>query len=98
MFEIAQKIFKSQFNDIRIEKGLISEGVNVASDLVKKGTEIIVTRGATAVAIKRSNLEVIVVEIPITCFDIIRAIEKAPCGALSKIKPSEFSNIKTMGQ
>lgn len=77
MFETAQKIFKNQFNDIHIEKGLISEGVNVAYDLVKKGTEIIITRGATAVAIRRSKLEVIIVEIPITGFDIIRAIEKA---------------------
>ncbi len=77
MLKRVQKLYKAYHGDIHIEKGLLNEGVHVASSLVAKGTEIIITRGGTAVAIKDAKLQVTLVEIPVTGFDIIRAVEKA---------------------
>ncbi len=65
--------------DIDFAVGLLSEGVRVVSSLVSRGTEIVISRGGTASAIRDSGQDVIVVDIPVTGFDIIRAIEKAKC-------------------
>lgn len=77
MFERAHELFQAQHSDIHIEKGLLSEGVAIASVLIAKGAEIIITRGGTASALKNAGLEATIVEIPITGFDIIRTLEKA---------------------
>lgn len=77
MLDRARNLFQSQQIDIQIKKGLLSEGVAVARSLIANGTEIIITRGGTASAIRNAGLEVIIVQIPITGFDIIRTVEKA---------------------
>lgn len=77
MFKRAKSAFKSCHSDIDMELGLLSEGVAKAASLVANGTEIIITRGGTASAIKKSHLPVTIVEVPITGFDIIRTVEKA---------------------
>ncbi len=77
MFERARELFRTQHRDIHIEKGLLSEGVVIASALIAQGTEIIITRGGTATALRNAGLEATIVEIPITGFDIVRTIEKA---------------------
>lgn len=77
MLERARTLLENQHSDIQTIKGLLSEGVKLAASLVAKGTEIIITRGGTASAIRNSPLEVVVVEIPITGFDIIRTVERA---------------------
>lgn len=77
MLEIARTAFKDSHNDIYLEQGLLSEGVKKAASLVSVGTEIIITRGGTASAIKKAKLPVTIVEVPITGFDIIRTVEKA---------------------
>lgn len=48
-----------------------------AAKLVKEGYEIIIARAGTAAQIKLSGLNVTVVELPVTSFDIIRAITAA---------------------
>ena len=63
--------------DIRIEQGLLSAGVRRAQELAAQGTEIIISRGGTAAAIKEAIPDLIVVEVPITGFDILRAVEAA---------------------
>lgn len=63
--------------DIRIEKGLLSAGVRRAQELACQGVEIIISRGGTASAIKNSIPDLIVVEVPITGFDILRAVQSA---------------------
>lgn len=77
MHERVRKLYKTYHHDIIIEKGLLNEGVTVASTLAAKGTEIVITRGGTADAIKNAEVNVTIVEIPVTGFDIIRTIEKA---------------------
>ena len=77
MYERARELFQKRHKSILIENGLLSQGVAIAADLVAKGTEIIITRGGTATALRNAGLAVTIVEIPITGFDIIRTVEKA---------------------
>ncbi len=50
---------------------------NSAAKLIEQGYEIIIARAGTADQIKNSGLNVTVVELPVTSFDIIRAINAA---------------------
>lgn len=77
MLERARKVLKVQYPDIAIYKGLLSEGVSLAGQLATAGTDIIITRGGTATAIKTAGIAAVIVEIPITGFDIIRCVERA---------------------
>ena len=77
LLEQARAALTEGCEDIQFETGLLSEGVRVVAKLAAAGTEIVISRGGTASAIRQSGLEVIVVEIPITGFDVIRAVEKA---------------------
>ena len=77
MRRIARAVLAGTHPDIEIRHGLLSEGVAVARQLVAAGTEIIITRGGTADAIRAAGLAVSIVELPITGFDLIRAAEKA---------------------
>ena len=63
--------------DIHIEQGLLSAGVLRAHELARQGTEIIITRGGTASGIKEALPDMIVVDIPITGFDILRTVDTA---------------------
>ncbi len=69
--------FQGEHQDIRIEIGLMEEGVRQAAKLVKEGYEIIISRGKTAFMIKESNPEYSVVDIPFTVLDIFQTIERA---------------------
>ena len=77
MQRVAKAALAGTHADIEIRLGLLSEGVSVARQLAEAGTEIIITRGGTAAAIRDSGLAVSVVEVPITGFDLIRAAEQA---------------------
>ena len=77
IFATAQATLSSRHPDIRIEKGLLSAGVVRARELAGQGVEIIITRGGTASAIKEALPDMIVVDIPITGFDVLRTVEEA---------------------
>ena len=77
LLEKAKAALINNHNDIPVYKGLLSEGVVVASSLLEQGTEIIITRGGTASAIRNAAIPVTVVEVPITGFDILRCVEQA---------------------
>lgn len=62
--------------NIIIATGDLSEGVELAKAFKEQGVEVIISRGGTATAIKAS-VDIPVIEIVISGFDIIRAIAKA---------------------
>lgn len=69
--------FQGKHQDIRIEIGLLEEGVSQAMKLAAEGVEIFISRGRTADMIKIANPEWSVVDIPFTVLDIFQTIEKA---------------------
>ncbi len=77
IFATATATLSENHPDIRIEQGLLSAGVVRARELARQGVEIIITRGGTASEIKKALPDMIVVEVSITGFDILRTIDEA---------------------
>jgi PAS domain S-box-containing protein len=69
--------FQDKHSDIRIEVGLMEEGILQAAKLAKQGFEIFISRGRTAFLIKEANPEWSVVPIPFTVLDVFQTIERA---------------------
>ncbi len=69
--------FQGKHQDIRIEIGLMKEGVRQAAKLAEEGFEIFISRGRTAFLIKEANPEYSVIDIPFTVLDIFQTIERA---------------------
>lgn len=68
---------KARFNlEIDIYVGMMDAGVKIARDLAKKGTKVFISRGGTALAIKK-KLNPNVVEIKMALDDAARAIAEA---------------------
>ena len=78
MLATARETLSDTHTDVLLEQGLLSAGVRKARKLVREGVEmIVISRGGTAEAIKEARLSLTVVEVPITGFDLIRALEQA---------------------
>lgn len=78
LFELAIAINRALPQQIAIERGLLSGAVIVARRLQEDGVKVFISRGGTALAIRQSpEITVPVVEIPVTGFDILRAVHAA---------------------
>jgi PAS domain S-box-containing protein len=77
IFQTATSALAASHSDIIITKGLLSQGVEVGRQLAASGFEVVITRGGTAALIRDTIPEVSVVDVIITGFDIIRAVEQA---------------------
>lgn len=74
---MARAVLEDKHPGVRVEQGLLRAGVAVARRLAAAGVEIIISRGGTATLVRQADLGVTVVEVPITGFDVIRAVEQA---------------------
>lgn len=83
---------KKRFKEMKVSFGLIQEGVEQARKASRKGTEIFVTRARTAEAIKEAEIAGVVVRIPVTAYDILRAILEAQ-NISEKISVVAFSEM-----
>ena len=92
MLLTANEVLAQEHPDILVEQGLLSEGVKKACTLAKNGVEIIITRGGTARQIMQALPEIIVVEVPITAFDLLRTVHHAT-GLGRKIGVVAFSSM-----
>ena len=70
--EVCQEFNKK----IIIKVGDLEEGVKQAIELEEQGVDVIISRGGTAIAIEKKVVDIPVVKIQISGFDIIRAIHK----------------------
>ena len=72
------RVLLAEFQDeLVFEIGSLVNGVAKAKKLISQGIEVILARGQTAVEIKESFPTITVVDIPITGFDLVVALEKA---------------------
>lgn len=71
--DIVQDIMADACSDICVLEGNLNQGVKAAKEAVKEGAEVIVSRGGTAILIAQA-IDVPVVEIEISPFDIIRCL------------------------
>ena len=75
--EVFTEVCRECGKNIRVIIGELEDGVSEARELMKDGIDAIISRGGTALAIRRYIEDIPVVDIPITGFDVIRAIEEA---------------------
>lgn len=76
MGELAINISKEYNWPVEVVFGRAIRGLELAREAARRGTWVIVTRGITAERI-RANMDIPVVEIPVTGFDILRAYLQA---------------------
>ena len=74
--EIKQVLHEFE-NEIIFEVGSLTDGLAAARRLVDKGVEVIVARGETAFNIRDAFPDIVVVDIPITGFDLAQTLDKA---------------------
>ena len=66
-----------EFNrQIIIEIGDLADGAKKARELEKRGIDVIISRGGTAIAIEKEIKEIPIVKVQVNAFDVIRAIHK----------------------
>jgi len=77
MMPYAQDALTSNYPLIEISMTNPNEAVKLIQERAAKGIEIVAARPVTATVLKEAHLDISVVTIPITSFDIIRAINEA---------------------
>jgi len=89
--ERARRIIAELGEDIAVYQGSMEEGLAIAQKAVEKGTSIIISRGRTGNLIKE-KLDVPVVNLETTSFDIINTIDRAAAYS-SRIGIIGFKNL-----
>ncbi|SFM15942.1 sigma 54-interacting transcriptional regulator [Pelosinus propionicus] len=64
-------------NEVIFEVGSLADGLLKAEKLIQHGIDIILARGETAFNIRDKYPDIVVVDIPITGFDLVQTLEKA---------------------
>lgn len=74
---LAKEVLNEYREDIKIVVGLLNEAVHIAHKYEANGVDVIITRGGTALALKKNGIKTPIVEIPITGEDMAHALVKA---------------------
>ena len=75
---ISREIARSLGFPLAVEVALLREAIDVAHRLKAEGAKVLVSRGGTALVLQRDEeLALPVVEIPVTAYDLVRALVKA---------------------
>lgn len=77
MVHYTRQVLAPDHSDIELEVAFFLKAVELLPNRIAQGLEIVAARAGTALAIKQAQLNIAVVEIPITSFDIIRVITEA---------------------
>lgn len=64
-------------DDIIFAVGSLADGVLKAKELIRQGVEVILARGETAFNIRDRYPDIVVIDIPITGFDLVQTLDKA---------------------
>jgi len=76
MIEYAKNILAPDYPDIELATAFHHQAVDLLKIRSAQGTEVVAARAGTALAIKQAQLNLAIVEIPLTSFDIIRAVKE----------------------
>jgi len=75
MAELAGEIQGEFEKPILIEVGDLLDGVRKGNDLAARGVEVVISRGGTALLLKK-HLQLPIAEIKVTAYDILQALQK----------------------
>ena len=73
--EEVKRLFAEYHAEVVFEVASLRDGVQVEKKLMEKGIEVVIARGENAANIKRAYPEVVVIDVSITGFDLVRAVE-----------------------
>jgi transcriptional regulator with PAS, ATPase and Fis domain len=76
MIKYAGEVLTNGYPDIQLATAYSTKAVELLPPYITQGVEVVAARAGTALTIKRAQLNIPVVEIPITSFDIIRAVNE----------------------
>lgn len=74
--QIAQKVLED-YSDVDVVMGLLDRAIEISKNAEKQGVEIIISRGGTANIIKKTVSSIPVVEIPVSPYDLLNAVNSA---------------------
>lgn len=74
--ELAIEVCRELGEDLEVRRGDLSAGVEVAREMQSRGVDVVISRGGTALAIEQA-VDIPVIPIQVTGFDIVRAIHAA---------------------
>ena len=78
MMLVAKKILSKEHPDIKVVSGTPGGGgSDLAQKLVKQGAEVIIARGGKAMDIRAAGLPVVVVDLRVSVYELIAAVDKA---------------------
>ncbi|MHC1759104.1 MAG: PrpR N-terminal domain-containing protein [Negativicutes bacterium] len=77
MVESTEKVLQEEDLNIVVKQGVLQSGVDLVRDYLPQGLEVVIARAGTLRAIQEAKLGVALVELPITAFDLVYAVEKA---------------------
>lgn len=72
-----RELLKDYDDELVFAVGSLSDGLSKAGELINKGIEIVIARGETAFSIRDEYPGIVVVDVPITGFDLALALEEA---------------------
>lgn len=78
--------------DVEVAVGDLHHGLEQARALVAQGCEVLVSRGGTALLLRR-HLAAPVVEVEVSAFDLLRSLSELPRGFSGQIRIIGFGNI-----
>lgn len=77
MAHAARCVLAAEHGDIRIVQGQPGGGASrMAEELARQGVEIIIARSGKAMDIREEGLPLMVVDLPVSAFDVIRAVNR----------------------
>lgn len=76
MIKYTREVLAPGYPDINLATAFSTKAAELLPPYIAQGVEVVAARAGTALAIKQAQLNIPVVEIPITSFDIIRAINE----------------------
>lgn len=74
--QIARKVVED-YSDVDVVMGLLDRAIEISKNAEKQGVEIIISRGGTANIIKKTVSSIPVVEIPVSPYDLLNAVNSA---------------------
>jgi PAS domain S-box-containing protein len=75
--ELFSEVCRDLHKDIHIEIGDLDEGVRKAIQLEDMGFDVVISRGGTAITMRDKLVNLSVVEIPVSGFDLVRVLKQA---------------------
>jgi PAS domain S-box-containing protein len=73
LYDLAEECKHERNLDITIKQGNFEEGIPFAKEAEKRGADVLISRGGTA-SILRKHVEIPVINIKVTCVDILRVM------------------------